>query len=1654
MKEYQKRIQEHEKRLPHLREKIAAAIVLFIVASLMLTVVTFAWLTLSVAPEVSDISMSIAANGSLEIALAHEILRDADGNPILDENGNVIPVAPGASQVGDSNLELLLKNRTWGNLVNLSDPSYGLENIVLRPATLNTSSLLSQPLYAATYTSDGRISSLRSDFAYAQWNSTLSKFEQSSYKGIKAISSVEFDEVEYEDPLLKTYALKIENIEKALEKARSDFNAIATDSNMTAINGIMTTYMNGTLKVSSENKTALEDEPCTVDDIQKFHAIMLAVYDGPMQTMGEAFMEIIELYQLDTYGQNNSTDLNYEKFTDLDKFCAEINAYLAQMNADRGSNDTINFATSFPNLSQYLSDRAQLKAYIDELALYKDQNTSWGDIDHIVNWVVDINTTEINGKTIKTLTGSLSQYASELLGMIGEGKANQNNAVVKNGLMYRLEKMLHNGADAFKIPKATIYIDKASLKTRVQNSSMSSMASMVDWVISGDTGVAEANIRTSAPDEVAIGTTRTDVKNAFTTVGAQSVTKTYVAKDTYGLSVDFWIRTNAANSFLTLQGEVRYDYEDVIQNIVVTDSEGNQVTHENMQIYLATVTTTTKETGKEDVVSTAEDQEVYQLDNVWYYLANNQAVVATETLVDENNNEIGTLEVKIDGTPEKKQNKIITGYSGANRIWTEEELDGMSEMEYRTTQGAGSCYTFYADPAEAEQIMEILAALKIAFVDADGNYIGGARLATELCFSEYGKHTVPIVLEDNCMGTGTYDEEGNEIRAITQLEKNTPTLITALIYLDGTVVSNDKVLSSSEIEGRFNIQFGSTDILEPIENEGLMGDEIRVSGGIVGGNPTVDFSEDMEKNGYKVNVSLNISGSTPTSVYAYFLRKISETQGTKQEKLVFNLNTNGEWVAEMTFNSPGEYILRSVIVDGIERELEIAEGASEPTVTINGFSCTNFHGINGLNYTYRTASSYVNERFYVTVAAKDENLIPKSVEAIFMGDNGKSVTVHLTDSDGDTQYEGLASFQSSGTYTCQYLLVDGDYYELATIYTREIYTGLKVQVWLSQADGDTAFTEEENMKLTDKGYTYIHKGAEHKFNIQMRIYDSEGEAIEGLTNVIIKYSNDNDATLVWNSSSRYYVGQLPTIKTPGAYTFESVEVGNEIINSARSAMSITAIPSDPVSYVGLNGAIPTQVIRIEAYTDKDSAATVSLEFKNADAAAVFGKFSRTYEGGTEYYILKATTGGTDMANYKTFTIPDLDGVWKLEEVKMSLVYDGTTKTFFMGDDSLEALFEGGETYVSVMSAGENPVDLWATAGNEDVETEQYYLVEGQDNWTGTTVVKTMHSATISTSYSGHKFMEPYALNDKVTIDHMFDGVAGVNISISNVKLTYDHSKTDTNVSWSGDANVANIVKSLAANGKDYTMPSGSTLNLPGTYNVTMSYDVAINGETITVTQVFTDKQFTLSYTMPTVEITGITPTNTYSYDTSTSPSDSNVGKWYSPNYQVHNDHKHQAFTSSYDSHTATVYFKCFHTGGVAGTTYGSSKQNHYHVTSSKQADGTYGNPTVTITLSGMGTFASATLNFNDNTNICTDTTYTAGAAYGYHIKTTGSNTPYKWTSNSSVTRYIGQVNCDTTFGGGYSRTVAGTITAETLSVVVDGTTYTIKIPKITINNNY
>ena len=182
-----KKANENKKSLPYLKRRLMAALAMLMVALILTVTTTYAWLVLSTAPEVTGLSTNIGANGSLEIALLNTDTRN--------DMSSIRTAVVGESLANNR----ISANEAWGNLIDLSDSSYGLDNLVLLPARLNATAkenggyvinggLLSAP----TYGYDGRVISVSEDTITAIYKKNRNGFFKNSALqdyGVRAIGT-------------------------------------------------------------------------------------------------------------------------------------------------------------------------------------------------------------------------------------------------------------------------------------------------------------------------------------------------------------------------------------------------------------------------------------------------------------------------------------------------------------------------------------------------------------------------------------------------------------------------------------------------------------------------------------------------------------------------------------------------------------------------------------------------------------------------------------------------------------------------------------------------------------------------------------------------------------------------------------------------------------------------------------------------------------------------------------------------------------------------------------------------------------------------------------------------------------------------------------------------------------------------------------------------------------------------------------------------------------------------------------------------------------------------------------------------------------------------------------------------------------------------
>lgn len=237
------------------RKKLMGAVAMLLVASIMVVSSTYAWFTLSTAPEITGISTSVGANGNLEIALLNSSTA-ADMSTISSAVGDSSDAAGRTAKEA---------NITWGNLVDLSDSSYGTGSFVLNPARLNASVSgeganisrtlnTTNVLLTAKYGNDGRVSELAANTVSGTYSTAKAAFVDSGVgvRGIGVAAAMTAEQLALRNAVAQV-ALKTNNAKVGISNAltgngsklaslamsyANNANYAPTEGDITAINSV------------------------------------------------------------------------------------------------------------------------------------------------------------------------------------------------------------------------------------------------------------------------------------------------------------------------------------------------------------------------------------------------------------------------------------------------------------------------------------------------------------------------------------------------------------------------------------------------------------------------------------------------------------------------------------------------------------------------------------------------------------------------------------------------------------------------------------------------------------------------------------------------------------------------------------------------------------------------------------------------------------------------------------------------------------------------------------------------------------------------------------------------------------------------------------------------------------------------------------------------------------------------------------------------------------------------------------------------------------------------------------------------------------------------------------------------------------------------
>lgn len=473
-----------------LRNKLMAAIAMLMVSSIMVVSTTYAWFTLSTAPEVTGITTSVGANGNLEMALLNTNTYNNLGS-IASAVGNSSAV----QSVTDANI-------TWGNLIDLAEEQYGLHSINLQPSRLNVAAgastisndggLLRTPIYGK----DGRVVSVDGKtYASGHYDAGKWIYDQSTPTwGVRAIGSND--------------NLSAQQVGLIAAKAEYNTNLNRAKS---AIQGALAS--NGNELASAITTLAMNSAGVTLTENQQ-NAIksMVAASGTSLNYIDAAYKQVL---------------LAAASTLDATAYATAVSA----INGAASYSAAVAALGSVVTVPSQLTDAAAALDAQKAVVTAAQGNVDSNDYKAALNKLVDTTKINVNGYKVGTPTGENPDYSDYLMGADGNINSTFMTTVINDGGAI---VSMPNGSGVFSYVASVAGNYSASCIVSI-NYKQLTLNNM------------KATMKTTATVDQTIG----NVLKGITANGDSGGTT--VLSDTYGYALDFAFRTNAANSYLQLQ---------------------------------------------------------------------------------------------------------------------------------------------------------------------------------------------------------------------------------------------------------------------------------------------------------------------------------------------------------------------------------------------------------------------------------------------------------------------------------------------------------------------------------------------------------------------------------------------------------------------------------------------------------------------------------------------------------------------------------------------------------------------------------------------------------------------------------------------------------------------------------------------------------------------------------------------------------------------------------------------------------------------------------------------------------------------------------------------------------------------------------------------
>jgi len=762
---------DQTKRQRSIKSKLMAAVCMLLVSCIMMVSSTYAWFTLSTAPEVTGITTAVGANGNLEMAL---MPKDGLSKGVANNFGIT-------SGTNDSTKAQEERNVTWGNLVDLSAPAtgtiYGLDKIVLQPAEGNinfeTGTLVTEGGFLKTpkYGADGRVSELVANTLAGHYSTTTKDFypnDEMGVRGIGTASGMTPRQLAYRNARATANTLMAQAKNLASQSLNNNGAALANVALKKAVNDdptfnqadvaslqyIVYDLLGYKFVAASEGAThyqvatevEIKDSEGVVTGKETYYSYHKAEgtgqtathkldtsEDGVIEAIENAYVQYIYAYVISN-NVSGSSDALYEAFKTVVDSGATLQQIYTKLSEELAKLSIEMPATISAPYTALVATRATVEDVYDDLDAMTGDSITWTDLSVPLYKLADTDAMKVNDIPVSEVKSKMSQLVSSV--------TSGGGLVVKistGGGVYA------DIADHCTDYNASITINEVSYSGVTLNNMSARMTT--------ESTVSPAYL-------VALGTA---VEGAGAPPSASGTTLPIT--DMYGYVIDLVFRTNAAESKLMLQQEG-------VDRIYGNNTNEQTLGHGASMTFKAT----TNDFSNDQV------KELMRAIRLVFFnpLATNGNIIVYGML------DVASATVGSEGITAQ----IVLCEMTTTTTYTKTTDTTVNPNKTYYTRGANDVMTKVESPAE------------------------GANPST-LDYYEVSGSTTALGVKQDDPTTADFDESD----VIMPLTQNQATPLSVLVYLDGNHVGNEDVAATAaqSMTGSMNLQFSSSAALVPME---------------------------------------------------------------------------------------------------------------------------------------------------------------------------------------------------------------------------------------------------------------------------------------------------------------------------------------------------------------------------------------------------------------------------------------------------------------------------------------------------------------------------------------------------------------------------------------------------------------------------------------------------------------------------------------------------------------------------------------------------------------------------------------------------------------------------------------------------------------------